>query len=104
MLGNRRFKGGAVEEEARQGQRASEVISRRQVGAGGQWQKWKKRDQKGALPNTWTAVTTWLEWTAEDTGLGGDGHRVHYRAPRVPRGVANGELRAESGGLRQNQY
>lgn len=57
---------------------------------------------KGSLTNTWTAVTTWLEWTAEDIGLWG-GIKVFHRALRVPRGVANGELiRAENGGLRQN--
>lgn len=52
----------------------------------------------------WTAVTTWLEWMAEDIGLWGvGGIKVLHRVPRVPRGVANGELiKLKNGGLRQN--
>lgn len=36
---------------------------------------------KGSLTNTGTAVTTWLEWTDEDIGLGG-----HKSAPQSTEG------------------
>lgn len=39
---------------------------------------------KESLTNTRAAVTTWLEWTAEDTGLGGLDIKVLHRALRVP--------------------